>query len=240
MRAERKPSTTRALRARKALGLAMLVGASASVAHDTRGAAIEASLDVSLPSDHSLSAMSLSEAIARRRSLRDLSVTPLSLEELSQLLWAAQGVTDPERGLRAAPSAGALYPLRVYVAKVDGAYEYEPRAHAIHRFEARDVRGALAAAAHHQLVVMEAPVLLVIAGDVSRTRAKYGSRAERYVTLEAGHAAENILLAATALGLGAVPVGAFNDDGVRAALRLDDDLTPLYLVPVGHPAIGRQ
>ncbi len=240
MRAERKPSTTRALRARKAIGLAMLVGASASVAHDTRGAAFEPKLDVALPSEHPLSAMSLSDAIARRRSLRELSVTPLGLEELGQLLWAAQGVTDPERGLRAAPSAGALYPLRLYVANADGAFEYEPRAHALHRFEARDVRGALATAAHHQAVVVEAPVILVIAGDVSRTRTKYGSRAERYVALEAGHAAQNVLLAATALGLGAVPVGAFNDDGVRAALRLDGDLTPLYLVPVGHPAAGRQ
>jgi SagB-type dehydrogenase family enzyme len=178
--------------------------------------------------------MSLEEAIMRRRSVRDFSPRLLSSEEIGQLAWAAQGVTERPRGGRSAPSAGALYPLDLFVLKADGVYEYEPGAHSLRRRDSRDLRGELAHAAHDQAVVRAAAVDFVLVGTVARTRAKYGERAERYVTLEAGHAVQNVLLEATALGLGAVPVGAFQDDEVRGVLALGDDTLPLYIVPVGH------
>jgi SagB-type dehydrogenase family enzyme len=178
--------------------------------------------------------MSIEEAIARRRSVRDFAPGPLSHEEIGQLAWAAQGITDRPGGGRAAPSAGALYPLDLYILKADGVYEYEPTAHSLHRRDSHDVRGNLAHAAHDRAPVRAAPIDLVIVGIVARARVKYGNRAERYVTLEAGHAIENVLLEATALELGAVPIGAFQDDEVRGILALGEDTLPLYIVPVGH------
>lgn len=187
-----------------------------------------------LPPPRLSGSLSLEEAIARRRSTRELSPQPLSIDEIGQLAWSAQGVTDPVRGGRTAPSAGALYPLDLYVLKGDGVYQYLPDAHGLRRHDARDLRGELAHAAHDQAAVRAAAVDLVLVAMVARTRAKYGERAERYATLEAGHAAQNVLLEATALGLGAVPVGAFQDDAVRHLLTLDEDATPLYIVPVGR------
>ena len=213
----------------------MLLGASAALVSDaSRGSTIPGHEgDLPLPAARATGSMSLEEAIAQRRSIREFSSRSPSDEQLGQLLWAAQGVTDPVRGLRAAPSAGALYPLEVYVARADGLYHYEPRAHGLRRVDARDARGAIGRAAFDQAAVVHAPVVLAIVGVVARTRAKYGERAERYVALEAGHAAENVLLEATALGLAAVPVGAFDDDQLRDALGLGSDATPLYVVPVG-------
>lgn len=157
-------------------------------------------------------------------------------EQIGQLLWAAQGVTDPARGLRAAPSAGALYPLDLYVARSDGVYQYEPQGHVLRRVADRDEREALGQATLSQEVVLQAPVVIAVVGVVSRTATKYGARAGRFVDLEAGHATENLLLEATALGLAAVPIGAFDDGGVRAALGVPSNVTPLYVVPVGFEA----
>jgi SagB-type dehydrogenase family enzyme len=103
----------------------------------------------------------------------------------------------------------------------------------------QDRRQLIAAATGNQEAAVVAPILFVITGVVARTAGTYGDRAERYVTLEAGHACQNLLLEATALGLGAVPIGAFDDEGVRAALRVGEDELPLYIVPVGHPAPDR-
>jgi len=178
--------------------------------------------------------VSLEEAIANRRSVREFTEEPLSLEEISQLLWAAQGITDP-RGLRAAPSAGALYPLELYVAVAEAVYHYLPRGHVLQVLWEEDLRGELWQAGLRQGALQEAPAIFVVTGVYQRTEAKYGERAERYVKLEAGHAAQNILLQAVALELGAVPIGAFYDDQVQAALALPLDHQPLYLIPVGHP-----
>ena len=180
--------------------------------------------------------MSLEEAIARRRSVRDFSDTPLTDAEHGQLLWATQGITHRSMGLRAAPSAGALYPLEVYLVTRGGVFHYEPRGHQLRQSAANDVRKALFDAAMRQEAVRDAPAVVVLAGVYERTAKKYGARAERYVHMEAGHAAQNLLLQAVSLGLAAVPIGAFDDDGVRTALGLPPAHRPLYLLPVGHPA----
>lgn len=190
--------------------------------------------ELALPPPHTSGGVALDDALARRRSRRALGGAALTDAELGQLLWAAQGVTDREQGLRAAPSAGALYPLVVYVVTGAGVQRYEPATHGL-RFVARvDRRDALSKAAHGQAVVGGAPASLVVVGIVARTRAKYGARAERFVTLEAGHAVQNVLLEATALGLGAVPIGAFDDDAVRAVVEESADALPLYVVPLGR------
>jgi SagB-type dehydrogenase family enzyme len=174
---------------------------------------------------------SLAAVLADRHSTRAFGTRALDDRELAQLLWAAQGVTTT--GHRTAPSAGALYPLTVRVVDARCVCRYVPAEHALVRETARDRRAELAAASHGQASIAGAPEILVISADVSITARKYGARAERYATLEAGHAAQNILLEATALGLAAVPVGSFDDDAVRRALALPAGELPLYLVPVG-------
>ncbi|MGC8875330.1 MAG: SagB/ThcOx family dehydrogenase, partial [Chloroflexia bacterium] len=155
--------------------------------------------------------------------------------EIAQLLWAAQGITDP-RGFRTAPSAGALYPLELYLALPEGWYHYRPEGHLLELLGEEDLRPLLWEAGLRQGALREAPAIFVVVAVPARTEAKYGARALRYVQLEAGHAAQNLLLQATALGLGAVPIGAFDDAAVRRALRLPPDTLPLYLIPVGEPS----
>ena len=178
--------------------------------------------------------MALEQAIANRRSVREFTDEALSQSEISQLFWAAQGITD-QRGLRAAPSAGALYPLELYVALPDGTYHYLPRSHAIQLVSERDLREDLWEAGLKQDALRQAPAIFVVAAVYERTEAKYGDRAQRYVQMEAGHAAQNLLLQAVVLDLGAVPIGAFYDDQVQASLGLPADHRVLYLIPVGHP-----
>jgi SagB-type dehydrogenase family enzyme len=189
-----------------------------------------------LPSPLASGAISLEAALAGRRSVREFGSAPLTKAQIGQLLWAAQGITDPASGGRTAPSAGALYPLELYVATTDGFAHYLPARHALRRLSVNDPRARLAEAAGGQGAVASAPAVFVLAGVVERTRTKYGDRAERYVQLEAGHAAQGLLLEAVALGLGAVPVGAFDDGEVREILGLGAGETPLYLIPVGPPA----
>lgn len=177
--------------------------------------------------------MSLADALAARRSVRSFKVDALSAEQIAQLCWAAQGVTGGRTGFRTAPSAGALYPLELYVVTADGVDYYEPNRNTLSRHLEGDVRGGLQAAALGQRFVGDAPATFVLCGVVSRMAGKYGPRAERYVWMEVGHAGQNILLQAVALGLGAVPVGAFEDDRVADVLQLPPDHAPLYLIPVG-------
>ncbi|NIM04659.1 MAG: SagB/ThcOx family dehydrogenase [Armatimonadetes bacterium] len=178
--------------------------------------------------------MPVEEALARRRSVRRFTATKLSLEQVGQLAWAAQGITHQTRGFRTAPSAGALYPLEIYVVKQDGIFHYMPQGHRMLQISQEDVRRPLAQAALGQAFIAEAPVDFVISAVYERTRSKYGNRAERYVHIEAGHAGQNIHLQAVALGLGSVPVGAFDDRAVSKALGLPPNERPLYIIPVGH------
>ncbi len=184
--------------------------------------------------------MSLAETLQRRRSTRTFANDSLSLADVSQLLWSGQGITSAQGG-RTAPSAGALYPLDLFLVAgrvsglSPGVYRYEPAHHALARTAAGDRRAALGAAALHQACVRSAPAAIVITGTYGRTAPKYGQRGARYVLIEAGCAAENICLSATALGLGSVMVGAFEDRQVGRELALPSEAEPLLIVPVGRP-----
>lgn len=196
--------------------------------------ATEAAFD--LPAPRTTGALAVEEALARRHSVREFARDALSMEDIGQLLWAAQGITDASSGHRTSPSAGALYPLEVYAVTPDGVFHYLPVDHRAERVIAQDLRASLEGAALGQGAVGAAAVDFVLAGVVSRTSGKYGDRAEQFVFMEAGHAAENMLLQATALGLGAVPIGGFSDDSVSSVLALPDEERPLYIVAVGKRA----
>lgn len=195
---------------------------------------------VELPAPRKDSGYSLERSLSERRSIREFGRAALTLAEVSQLLWAAQGVTGPG-GLRTAPSAGALYPLEVYlvVGNVQhvaaGVYTHEPIEHRLAQIAAQDTRVELAGAAYDQDWVAEGAALLVLTGVERRTTGKYGQRGVRYIHMEAGHAAQNVLLQAAALGLGGAVVGAFDDDHVRRILSLPQGEQPLYLLPLGRP-----
>ncbi len=183
--------------------------------------------------------MSIEEALEQRRSIRQFSRDGLALEDVSQLLWAAQGITS-RRGFRTAPSAGALYPLELYIVAGDvaglspGVYRYRSEKHDLVLEASGDQRRPLASAALDQSWVRRAPAVLVITGVYKRTMTKYGQRGRRYVHMEVGHAAQNVYLAATAQGLGTLMVGAFEDKEVKEALSLPADHEPLGLMPIGH------
>ncbi|HSD40716.1 MAG TPA: SagB/ThcOx family dehydrogenase [Burkholderiales bacterium] len=184
--------------------------------------------------------MPLAAALQSRRSVRAFAARALSPAELGQLLWAAQGEADARDGVRTAPSAGALYPLVLFAATANGVFRYVVEEHALERVSSRDLRGDLAAAALGQQEIAEAPCVLALVAVVTRTTRKYGERGERYVHMEAGHATQNALLTATALGLAGYPVGAFEDARVAQLLRLGRSEAPLYLVPVGAPRFAAQ
>lgn len=188
-----------------------------------------------LPDPTTDGARSLEDVLATRRSVREFGDAPLTRAQLGQLLWAAQGVTSAA-GQRTAPSAGGLYPLEVHAVTADGLLHYDPDAHAVRTVDDRDLRADLAELAAGQTWIADAPAVLVVTGIEARTAAEYGDRAPRYVALEAGHAAQNVLLQAAALGLAATPVGAITDADARALLSLSDDHTVYELLPVGHPA----
>jgi SagB-type dehydrogenase family enzyme len=184
--------------------------------------------------------MSLERALAERRSVRDYQRNePMSLEHLSQLLWAAQGVTD-RRGLRTAPSAGALYPLEIYAiaGKMDGlhsgVYRYKPAGHELVQVLEGERRAELASAALGQSFVRDAPASIVIAAVYERTTRRYRDRGIQYVHMEVGHAAQNVCLQAVALGLGSVVVGAFQDNDVKKILQMPESEEPLAIIPVGR------
>lgn len=189
---------------------------------------------IELPKPNIIGKTSLEEAIFRRRSERTFQDKELPLEYIAQLLWSAQGITDDTYGLRAAPSAGALYPLSFYVLKKDGVFRYLPDGNKLLQLSEQDIRPLIARASLGQEYIKDAPIDIVITANFAITQAKYGPRAFRYVCMEIGHAAENMNLQATALGLGSVPVGAFWDDVVRSTMKLPDNQDPLYIIPIGY------
>ncbi len=194
---------------------------------------------VQLPQPRIESGVSLERALKERRSVREYRSAPLTLAETGQLLWAAQGITS-RGGFRTAPSAGALYPLEVYLVAGEveglpaGVYRYRPAGHLLEQVDAGDRRHLLCDAALGQRWVRTAPAVIVIAAVYSRTTEKYSTRGTRYVHLDAGCAAENVYLQATALSLGTVLVGAFGDGDVQKALSLPRDEEPLCIMPVGR------
>jgi len=206
---------------------------------------------IKLPFPQLKGKVSLEETILRRRSVRRYRREPLDLSQLSQILWSAQGITGT-RGFRATPSAGATYPLEIFVVVGEqgiigsqakqapaelqaGIYHYEADSHSLSLHKPADLRPGLARATLDQEFIINAPVDIVICALFHRTSYRYGRRGERYVHLEVGHAGENIHLQAVALGLAAVEVGAFHDEEVRTVLGVDEQIKPLYIMPVGKP-----
>lgn len=206
---------------------------------------------IPLPVPELSSGPSVWDVMRVRRSVREFADDPILITELSLILWAAQGVTDAEDGLRTVPSAGATYPLKIYVAVKEGGvvgpgidakpslrtglYEYLPEHHALWLLKPMDVRPYLARASFGQGFIAEAPVSVVVSAQPDRTTFRYGKRGYRYVYMEVGHAGQNIYLAATALGLGTVAVGAFNDSEVKKILGVKMDENPMYIMPIGRP-----
>jgi SagB-type dehydrogenase family enzyme len=195
--------------------------------------------EIALPEPQYESDTSLEETLRQRRSIRDYGGGTLTLEEVGQLLWAAQGITN-ERGYRTAPSAGALYPLELYVVVGEvkglspGVYHYDPQDHALERMLDGDQRQALASEALGQAPVRRGAIDIVFTGIYERTTYKYGERGRQYVHMEAGHAAQNVYLQCVSLDLGTVVVGAFQDEGVQDVLELPEKRVPLYIMPVGR------
>jgi SagB-type dehydrogenase family enzyme len=193
-----------------------------------------------LPEARQDGSLTLERALRERRSIRTYAPAPLSLEEVGQLLWAAQGITGPEAA-RTTPSAGALYPLELYLVAAAvlglpaGLYHYAPRAHELENLSTGDLREALCAAAFDQDWMKNAPAAVLIAAAQGRTTRKYRERGKRYVAMEAGHAAQNLALQAVALGLGSCVVAAFDDARLREIFALPPGTEPFALLPVGHP-----
>lgn len=195
--------------------------------------------NIQLPAPATSGSVSVETALQTRKSIRSYTQEPLSINEVSQLLWAAQGITR-KNGMRTAPSAGALYPMEVYLVVgnvedlAEGVYRYHPHGHEIERLSSEDMRRELARSALNQSCIQTGAVDIVLAAVYERTAVKYGSRAERYVHIEAGNIAQNIYLQAAGLGLGTVMVGAFDDQGVKRNLPMSKDEHPLVIMPVGR------
>lgn len=200
---------------------------------------------IKLPDPELKSNMSVEESIQNRRSVRVFTNKSLSLKDVSQLLWAAQGITNKQFNLRSAPSSGQTYPLEVYLVVgkngveglSEGVYRYDPPNHQLQKILNGDKRSDLAKAANGQAWVKNVPVDIVITGNYQRTMNKYGNNnlSIQFVHLEAGHAGENICLEATARGLGTVSVGSFNDISVKTLLNIPVEENTLYIFPVGFP-----
>ncbi|MGD0352098.1 MAG: SagB/ThcOx family dehydrogenase [Dehalococcoidia bacterium] len=197
---------------------------------------------INLPSPIPRGKLSLEQAISKRRSVRRFQAEPLTLGQLSQLLWSAQGTTGTG-GRRAAPSAGATYPLEIFVVigehgvqgLVAGIYHYDVGNHSLGLHQIGDFRQELADTALGQSSIARCPVDMIICAIHPRTAYRYGRRGERYVHMEVGHVGQNVSLQAVALGLGTVMVGAFDDEEVRKVLDLEEQIKPLYIIPMGKP-----
>ncbi len=196
---------------------------------------------VKLPPPTFQGKMSVEEALKKRRTLRHFSNRGLDLAQVSQLLWGTDGVSD-SRGLRTAPSAGATYPLDLYLVVGEqgvsglapGLYHYRPDAHSLELTQKGDLRAAVARAALHQTWMAEAPVLVIFAAEYRRCMARYGDRGIRYTHMEVGHAGQNLFLQAEALGLACGIVGAFQDRTLQEVLHLPQQHEPLLIMPVGY------
>lgn len=213
---------------RTLLCVLLLVGASPSLA-DAKEA-----VQIKLPAAKTTGTVSLEAALASRRSNRRLAPEALPIASVGQLLWAAQGVTS-KKGFRTAPSAGARYPLRVYVVLPTGLWFYQARGHTLVRRSPKDLRKPLWENVFARPWLVDAPLMILIAVDYRRTEAKYGKKAARFVHIEVGHAGQNILLQATAMGLHGVGIGAFHPVRVKETLGLPAPQELLYVLALGNP-----
>lgn len=200
-------------------------------------ARMENHMEIKLPTPIFSSNTSIEEALKKRRSIRLYKNLPLTLQEVAQLLWAAQGITSNNQ-FRTAPSAGALYPLEIYliagnVEKLSpGIYHYAPITHSLQKLKEGDIRTQLAEAAMDQEAIKFGAADIVITAIFSRSTQKYGNKGKQFVFMEAGHAAQNIYLETVSLKLGTVSIGAFNNTQIKNILNLKKE-EPLYILPIG-------
>ncbi|MEM1946609.1 MAG: SagB/ThcOx family dehydrogenase [Candidatus Caldarchaeum sp.] len=228
------------------IGLVVLTSLVFWERREVSGRRPEAGRMISLPRPRTEGPMSVEQALQRRRSRRNYRNEPLKLEHVSQLLWAATGVTAPHlwTGLRTAPSAGGLYPLETYIVVREngveeleaGVYHYNPHRHELSVVAKGDYSRNLMSACVDQEWVGSTAFNIVFTAVVERTSVKYGGRALQYIFQESGHAAQNVYLQAEALGLGCVVIGAFYEDEIRHILGINEAELPVYVMPVGRPA----
>jgi SagB-type dehydrogenase family enzyme len=190
--------------------------------------------EIVLPPPQLSSQNSLEEAIAQRRSHRSFGPQELSWEQIGQLAWSALGITGGDPRWRSAPSAGALHSLELYLLLPGSIYHYDPVAHRF-TFHQPVLLSEVAAAALNQQFIAQAPCTFAFAANATRTTQVYKKRGWNYVCMDLGHAAQNLLLQATALGLVGTPVGALDEAALNAILKLPADQQLLYLVPIGYP-----
>lgn len=170
-----------------------------------------------------------------RRSIREFTDEPLTINQIGQLCWAAQGITEPNKEFRTAPSAGAVYPIQLYVLLPEGLYLYQPQKHELSLVIGKDLRYSVFSSSFNQRVVQKAPCTFMIAGNSKKVEAKYRNRGEKFTYIETGHIAQNIHLQAVTLGLGSVPIGVMDAKTIAQICKLPENLDVLYLVPVGRP-----
>ena len=192
--------------------------------------------EMTLPSAKTTGQMSLEEAIQKRKSVRKYSPKELTVEQVAQILWAANGANPRTKNFiaRNVPSAGGVFPMTVYLLDKNGVYRYQPLNHSLALVKEGDKRKELTEAAFGQGFIKQVPVNLVITADVAKCAQRYGERAQRYTDIEAGHIGQNVSLQAVSLGLGTVMVGAFNDEAVKDVLAIPANESPLYIIPVGY------
>lgn len=190
---------------------------------------------VQLPAPRLTGPVALEQAISKRRSIREFIKKPLDYAQLGQLAWAGQGITQKQKGLRTAPSAGATYPVTLYFATQDGLFVYQPQGHRLQQLQNTDLRARLAGAAFNQKAVADAGCDIILTGSTRKMRTKFANKSRTYMLLEAGHIAQNIQLQAVALGLGSVTIGSFDARSILKLLRRGTDYEPIYIIPVGYP-----
>ena len=220
---------------KRLIGVLLVVAAIAALVAAVIGATAPPAVpqEIVLPAPDTTGGMSLNEALSRRRSVRGFEAKPLSQQQLGQLLWAAQGITEPATGHRTAPSAMAKYPLTVYVCTADGVFTYEPNGHKLLRVSTQDRRADVTQSPRGG---QPAPVSIVFTGQPGKFETRSPDRAAAFVYLEVGHAAENLALEATTLGLATVTQGGIDAAKVSEALNLSEGTLVVYTMPVGYPA----
>jgi SagB-type dehydrogenase family enzyme len=219
------------------LTIGVIILAATLLAHDQRREEFQMGTQIELPKPNLTGDMSVEQALSQRQSRRSMGTDNLTLAQVSQILWAAQGITR-DGFYRTAPSAGALYPVEIYLVseKVDdlpqGLYHYDPDHHTLETKKSGSMVEEISGAALGQSALIQAAVHVIVTAEISRTAVKYGDRAEQYVAQETGAIAQNIYLQVESLGLSTVFIGAFYDDLVQEVLEIAE--TPFAIMPIGH------
>jgi SagB-type dehydrogenase family enzyme len=189
-------------------------------------------MEINLPNPILRGEKSIEECIYERESVRNYREKEIEIEKISQILWATQGKKGEKRTV---PSAGATYPLEIYVTlRNKGFFHYNIKKHSLELINNTSLIKELTRASLDQYFIAEAYLNVIICAEFSRTTFRYGQRGIRYVLIEVGHCAQNIHLEAVALGLASVPIGAFDDERVKEVLNLPKKIEPLYIIPIGY------